>query len=305
MENKYIYDYIEKIFPSIKIITISKMNGLSQSEVFLIKLSNNKKIVLKKYPEKYRARFNGEIEILKELEYVDIPSPNLIDFDIENLLLIEEFIEGNLLFEEMKRDGFELNVMKDVGEILAKLHKIPISEIWQDKNKINTREDWLKFTEARNKSNLKDLQTNDIISSEQLSIISDYLEKFMKALNKSDLFLCPIHGDYNPMNILIRGEKTGGVFDFEIHRIAHNLNDLGIVYYWYEFYNKRELFAPFIEGYSQEINITSEDRYLIESYYIMQVIGAISFLVKNKLDEKAVERLKTLLNEFLAKLSDR
>lgn len=301
MENKYIYDYTRKVFPSLQIETISKMNSLSQNEVFLIKLSNGKKIVLKKYPYKYEARFNGEIEILKELESVDIPSPMIIDFDAKNLMLIEEFMQGQLLLGEMGGESFDSNIMKDIGWKLAKLHKVSASEVWQDKNKINTKEDWLVFTEARNNSNLKDLEVNGLVSAEQLSMISGYLKKFIKVLGKSSILLCPIHGDYNPMNILIQEGKTSGIFDFEIHRIAHNLNDLGIAYYWYKFYDKGELFAPFIEGYSSEIDITGEDNYLIEVYYIMQVIGAISFLHKNKLDKNAIERLKFLLNEFLAK----
>lgn len=299
MKNEIILEQMKKIYPDSKIVGISNMRGLSSSKIFLVKLDSGKKIIFKIYPKSHKARLEKEINILKELESEKIPSPRLIHYDIERLFLIEEYIEGKLLYDKINEENFDLRVMISVGKKLAELHKLPIKDIWQDKNKINNKKEWIKSVDKRNHSNLKDLKENNVIFINQLNILKKYMNNFSNELENYEVHLCPIHGDYNPKNILIEGIDVKGIFDFEIHRIAHNLNDLGIVYYWYKFYDKEILFLPLLKGYTQKIRITEKDKLLIEKYYAMQVIGALSFLIKNNLDGDAVIKLKKLLNEFL------
>lgn len=299
MENEIILEQMKKIYPDSKIVEISNMQGLSSSKIFLVKIDSGKKIIFKIYPKNHKERLEKEINILKELESDKIPSPRLIHYHIEKLLLIEEYIEGKLLYEEMNKENFDSRVMVSVGKKLAELHKLPIKEIWQDKNKINNKKEWINSVDKRNLSNLKDLRENNVISTNQLNILKKYMDNFSKELENYEVYLCPIHGDYNPKNIIIDGIDVKGIFDFEIHRIAHNLNDLGIVYYWYKFYDKEILFLPLLEGYTQKIMIIEKDKSLIKKYYVMQIIGALSFLIKNNLDEVAVIKLKKLLNECL------
>ena len=214
------------------------------------------------------------------------------------MFLIEEYIEGELLYDEMNKNNFDQNIMFSVGKKLAELHKFLIKDVWQDKNKINNKEEWISSVEKRNKSNLQDLEKNKIVSSNQINFLKEYLNNFLNKLKNGKVLLCPIHGDYSPKNVLIRGLEVKGIFDFEIHRIAHNLNDLGIVYYWYKFHDKEKLFLSLLEGYSKIIEVTENEKELIKAYYIMQVIGAISFLIKENIDKKALIKLKRLLSEF-------
>lgn len=86
--------------------------------------------------------------------------------------------------------------------------------------------------------------------------------------------------------------------------MAHNTNELGIVYYWYKFYDVEKLFHQLLRGYTANVNINPNSERFIEFYYSMQVIGALSFLLKTNSNREAIFRLKCMLREFLEKLED-
>jgi Ser/Thr protein kinase RdoA (MazF antagonist) len=304
MEKELILEELKKIYPNKCVLEISSMYGLSSNKIFLVKLNSGIKIVFKLYPENYKKRLEKEINILKELKRDKIPAPKLIHSDTEKLFLIEEYIEGHLLYDEIEKEDFNPLVMVSVGKGFAQLHKLPKKRIWQDKNKINNKEDWIESVILRNSSNLKVLINYNVFPEKQIKIIRDYLDDFPNILETSEIYLCPIHGDYNPKNIIIDNLNVKGIFDFEMHRIGHNLNDLGIASYWYNFYGKKELFHFLLEGYSKIIEISKNDKKQIEVYYVMQLVGALSFLIKNDLDQKAVAKIKELLNKFFEKIKN-
>ncbi|MDP3027539.1 MAG: aminoglycoside phosphotransferase family protein [Nanoarchaeota archaeon] len=308
MENeKLILEQMEKIFPDYKISKIDKLDtGLSSSKIFLVSIRDkNQKFIFKIYPKDYKKRLEKEVNILRELKSSNIPLPNLIHFSLKKLFLIEEYIEGKILYKIMDEMNFDKRIMISVGKSLARIHQLPPKEIWQNEEKIQNKKSWIISVEKRNSSNLKDILQFKIVSENNINFLKKYLKNFIQKIKTSKVFLCPVHGDYNPQNIIINDFEVKGIFDFEIHRIGHNLNDLGIAYYWYKFYAREELFHYLLKGYSEIIQLTNEDRSFIETYYIMQVIGALSFLIKNNLDKDAVLRLKNLLNYFLEEKKDK
>jgi tRNA A-37 threonylcarbamoyl transferase component Bud32 len=301
MKNKLIFEQVREVFPSSNVLKIVELNqGLSSSKIFMIRISSpSKKIILKVYPKTYENRLKKEIKILTELNQSDIPSPKIIHYDFKKLVLIMEYIQGVNLFEYFSAKKVDGKSLVSVGKNLARIHKLPIKEIWQDKKGIKSKKDWISFVEQRNKSNLLDIVNFSLLPEEQVNFLEEYLAEFLIKLQSSEIFLCPMHGDYSPKNILINKSQVSGILDFEIHRVGHNLNDLGIAYYWYKFYSREDLFYLILKGYKEELNLKKLDNLSIEPYYIMQVIGALSFLAKENTDKEAVSRLKNLLNEFL------
>jgi len=287
---------LKVIFPNRNIRQVERLNSLSSNKIFRVSFSDpDGDVIIKSFPEDYKERMKKEIDILRILERHKIPSPKLLLIDYDKMMIVESFLKGKTLLDIMLQKDTSDSMMKMVGRELKKIHNIKDSELWQDTKQIITNKDeWLFSVIRRNELNLNDIKNQKIVNILPIERIKKYLEEFVVELKKSEIFLCPIHGDFNPANILIENSHITGILDFENHRIAHNLNELGIIYYWFKFYSKEHFFQILLDGYSKNIN-----KKIIEGYYLMQIIGALSFLIKNELDKKAVLRLKEMLNEFI------
>ena len=280
--------------------------GLSKSRNYKIILEDGRNLFVKIFPISYENRIKKEEIALRLLKNTEIPAPKLfyINYEFNNGegVLIQEYIEGRSLKNILKKGSFNKRTLEESGKFLAKLHKYSFMGEWQDpKSKIKSKEEWIKEkVKKRNNSNIENLKKLEILSAEKIRRMEKYIDNFEKELNSYDFKLCPLHGDYNLENIMINEGKVKGILDFEQHHMGHNLSDLGIAYYWFKFEGFERLFNFFLEGYKKEFAVKMDITRFLHGYYIMQVIGAISFLSKEKSSEKPLEILKDMLSEFVS-----
>lgn len=302
--------YLEKLYNNK--FTLNKIRGgLSSSEVYLLTFSDSlEPQIVKIFPKEYYNRFSQEVKILGLLETTKVPAPNIFHFNEnlsdENKLIIEEYISGKTFLELLNENPvLSKDTLKSIGEVISNIHLISDLNKWNEpKTHLPNKKEWIDFVKKRNKLNMEDMSVFNIMNKSEIDLLNNYLMDFVNDLNRKEVFLCPIHGDLNPSNISISKETqlVNGIFDFELHKIAHNLNELGILYYWLKFYKKEKFFEEILVSYRCFIDIKNDEQKFIPFYYVMQIIGAISSLIKNNSDEMALRRLKEMLSDFLSDL---
>ena len=230
---KAIKDFLiskDKIFNSI--FEIDKLPGGSSNETWIIKyIFNNleKKIVFRRHFDGIRSKENSypplslslESKVMIEAYNADIPVPKILyNTDSKSSLgecFFMEFIEGIALGNKIVEKNFlknkEINLSKQCGYYLAKIHSINFKNI---KN--------IEKSEAGNEME----KYFDIYKNYNLNIpVFDFSFKWleMNIPNNERLFL--IHGDFRNGNILM-SQKSGvkSILDWELLHLGDPHEDL-------------------------------------------------------------------------------
>jgi Predicted aminoglycoside phosphotransferase len=234
MENlqKILSEIIADFIPDFKSIEdISRLSGGSSNETWKITLNtkeNKKKIVFRRTPggNLKDEESNNFVDIADEAKVMNIandynvPVPKIIKVINNNNIgkgFFMDFIEGETLGNRIvNSDKFKIirpRLAKKCGEIIANIHKIPISKF--DNIKTSEAEDeLLKYEEVYR------IHNQDIpVFEYTISWLKDNIpKKITKKL---------IHGDFRNGNLIISNDNLiPGVLDWELFHLGDPYEDL-------------------------------------------------------------------------------
>jgi len=74
-----------------------------------------------------KQRLSAEVRSLVRLHSKAFPAPCLFDYDQKEAWVLISRIEGEPLYEKLKRDSLQLKTLEDLGRLIRKLHELGIS----------------------------------------------------------------------------------------------------------------------------------------------------------------------------------
>jgi Ser/Thr protein kinase RdoA (MazF antagonist) len=302
MENMIKKGFAKFLKDSLPSLSIKKLEtGLSESQVFKVTLANTgQDYICKVFPVSYKERIENSTNIedfLIEHKY-SVPKTLFIEFEFTNEfgLLILEFVPGETFYHRITSGTVTTELLHNIAANLATLHSLPLSEVCQNKRiPCYSISDWISIVESWKQDLYLLLENNDIDKSIH-NYLKGKIQELIKSITDVPVKLSPLHWDYNPQNILVEEDSVSGVLDFEIHRVGDNHAELGIVAYWFKFYDASELLTSFIEGYEKKIN-ESVSVEKVEGYYLLQLLSAYKYLSKKKPETTDFEKVKKMLRE--------
>ena len=234
MENlqKILSEIIADFIPDfISIEDISRLSGGSSNESWKITLNtreNKKKIVFRRTPggNLKDEESNNFVDITDEAKVMNIandynvPVPKIIKVINNNNIgkgFFMDFIEGETLGNRIvNSDKFKMirpKLAKKCGEIIANIHKIPISKF--DNIKTSEAEDELLKYEEVYRTHNQDIPVFEYT----ISWLKDNIpKKITKKL---------IHGDFRNGNLIISNDNLiPGVLDWELFHLGDPYEDL-------------------------------------------------------------------------------
>ena len=234
MENlqKILSEIIADFIPDfISIEDISRLSGGSSNESWKITLNtreNKKKIVFRRTPggNLKDEESNNFVDIVDEAKVMNIandynvPVPKIIKVINNNNIgkgFFMDFIEGETLGNRIvNSDKFKIirpRLAKKCGEIIANIHKIPISKF--DNIKTSEAEDELLKYEEVYRTHNQDIPVFEYT----ISWLKDNIpKKITKKL---------IHGDFRNGNLIISNDNLiSGVLDWELFHLGDPYEDL-------------------------------------------------------------------------------
>ncbi len=280
VERKVIGKFLEKKFPNSGIKSLVKMSGgLSESVVFKLRIVNPKKeLLVKIFPQSNIGRVSEEKRILDYLSKKDFRIQKVVFFKgefCENLgILVTTFIEGKTLHFYLKNKCKKY--LREVAFELAKIHKLSNTRSWTSKTyPMFTANDWLKEIDRK-------------IRKVENKRYKKYLHGWFDKLRKGKLRIVPLHGDFNPKNIIV--SKNGvGLIDFEIHRIGDLPFELACIKNWFLFYGYLRYFEDFLDEYTKIKGLSDEEIKRIDFYYFFRLITTMKYAPKK--NKREIERI--------------
>lgn len=269
---------INKIFKDSKITSYKKLEGGLVHSTFKVKISNPKKdIVVRLSKRKNLDRVTKNNRILDYLNKNKIPAPKIYlqQFYHGQLITVMEFLKGEdaeKAYKTAKQEKRKV-ILKDVGRILHKIHKLQIPKFWtHQKHEIKNKQEWLRWTKKRI---IKYLDFVRLFLPKYYDYLKNELEDFQNILSsdKYKIQLVPLHWDYHLANMNVNSEgKVTGVFDFDNCMKGHNLADMGQTEYWMWFRMENpDNFKYFLGGYKK--NFTKNEIKLIHGYFLLHMIA--------------------------------
>lgn len=253
---------------NLKVNNISNVPESFSSEVYNLFLSNNEKVILK-IPYS-GTKLKRELRILNILKD-KLPVPRVLDYwdgsdGIPGAILLS-YIDGKPI-----TGNIDKKLAYDMGELLAKLHDIPMNyyEITEE-NSI----DW--WGSLKDRLNIWIEECEGTLSVDMINKILKVFEKFYMKLPKPD-GPCVTHNDYRPGNILINNNKIMGLIDFESTRGGSADIDFTKMklYSWDKYIGTKE---EFIKGYNSIRPLPNIENTL-PFYLFYNAIGGIAWCVR-------------------------
>ncbi len=189
-----------KIVDRLDIINITPLD-IGESTIKYTGNMDNNKVVLRLYNDNYYGdRLNREISALNTLRYTDINIPEILGIDLDERIIVLEWIEGEVMNNYYK---------KELQEILGSIQKVSHDNRTNffDKIRLHTSK----------------IEENNQLFDEYMNLykfIWDYVDLSWYDPKENVL----IHGDFHPGNIII--SKTGlSVIDWEYSSFGPKIFD--------------------------------------------------------------------------------
>jgi aminoglycoside phosphotransferase (APT) family kinase protein len=168
-------------------------------------------------------RARSEYDIMRRLMSVGYPVPRVYDFDEGGVLgqpfLTMEFIEGRSLEAEFlsgSREDLERALDIMMGPFV-RLHEIDISEIFPDRAKMSSVE-YIDRVLRRHR------EVTAECGIDWVNPLIDWLEEGKGSVTPMPSAV--LHGDFHPMNIMLRADSSPVVLDWGASRVGDRRSDL-------------------------------------------------------------------------------
>jgi Ser/Thr protein kinase RdoA (MazF antagonist) len=185
--------------------------------------------------------------------------------------VLQEYIEG----EQLSELNINKRLIKQIGEILGRLHKLTYGKKFLGKS-------WKKY--------VWDLAQFSLVVSDYLKIknhlspdLNNLVEPIigqwkLKVKNLDKMRKGVVHNDYHHNNILIKKDKVVGIIDFGDSIYSWFAGDLAIALSHLNFNNKENFFRlikSFLTGYEKNFKLNRLEKNNLIFLIKMRAVGAI------------------------------
>jgi aminoglycoside phosphotransferase (APT) family kinase protein len=278
---------IKKVFPDSKIKTILRLKKGMINENYSIKIKNpNKELILRMYPQEgWKAEKEKYLYNLISSK-IKIPVPTVHSIDTSKKILKKNYlllsrIPGVEMNTAYKRSG-NVNLIKEAGSILAKLHSIKLPSYgWIVNTKISPKfSSWKDFIFYDLGKKLAKLSKITSIKKAFINKSLQYIED-NKNLLKISSEPCLLHKDYHSSHIFANSKKITGIIDIEWAIAGHNEMDL-IKSCWWMSDECNDIEKPFLQGYKKYGTISKKFSKRRKLYELTLLIGLIGLSYERK-----------------------
>jgi len=262
--------YILNIKYGLNVKNIYLHGGGFENEIYFAQ-TEKQKYTLRIYKSTQRKRSDVDFcyDVLEYLHRKKIPVQNpikslecekAVEYRKKSIIQLLTYIEGK------SASPITTLKIKDSGKILGKLHKVGLKYPW-DKytNKFNLLKKWQKtfylnkISQAyKTKFKIPEYYQRKTRLQDVLFNLKKIKKIFNIHLKESSCFdtYGLIHGDYQPGNLVFKGNKVAGIFDFDLCVYGPLIWDLGFALAHFGFHmnntNHEEICEAFIYGYYKE-----------------------------------------------------
>ncbi len=250
------------------------------SEVYRLVLQRGKRCILKLCHN--TDRFRKERYYLTLVQGV-IPVPKILDTlppepGFSGALLLEE-VQGNVL----KNESISEEEAYQMGEILAKLHAIPVDSYGDLSLPKEMRKKTTPLLLMKNYFESSLSECKGFVDERLLNHCYEYVHSNLH------LFLgatgpCLTHRDFRPGNALSLDGKVQAIIDFEIAGAAFAEEDFAQMQMlaWNTFPHSKK---PFLQGYQEILPLPQSLNLLMPLLLVLKSLGAIGFTCDRKTHE--------------------
>lgn len=242
-----------------------------------------------------------EVDVMENLKKSGFPVPEIykntageyVTTEIFNgkeyYSILMELIKGT----NLKRTDF--NMLKQVGELQARMHLFISKKIKPTQKISNVLKDWSRWS----KEEIKKMQP--ILKEYKLEKI--YLERFYETKNEMDIYIPKLlktpygecHNDFFGGNILISNKKVAGVIDFDNISTSPFVFDLAnTLKSWLFSSNKNKyktIYNNYLMGYQKYRKLSKEEMEILPT-----MIATRNFAVTNSLCTRNLIKSKERIN---------
>jgi thiamine kinase-like enzyme len=298
---KIIEKSIKRIFPRSKIISYSQFKeGLVNPTYKVFILNPRKKLVLKLYNLENQKDVEKTINIFKYLYSMEFPVPEIYsNFVLEGKgVVIMNYISGESGLKVYNKSSIlvKRNLLKNVGKLLKKLHKVDIPSFWiHSRHEVKSEKEWINWTQLRIKKYLKFVKEN--MEEKYYKFLKREFSEFFVLLKK-DISFVPLHWDYHLENLISTKEgKIIGLLDFDNAMKGHSYSDIGQSKYYLRFFSDDyKNFDYFLKGYGIK---TKVEKKLIQGYFLLHLVAITRNLWNRKKHVKLIEKHYQIFDELM------
>jgi Ser/Thr protein kinase RdoA (MazF antagonist) len=236
-------EYLEWL--SLDVVSMKKIEheDSMSSEVFKLQKKDGTVQILKIYFD--APRWRRECYFLEMMPSA-IPVPEVLDViepsEERRGAVLMSCLEG----EPLKMEDLTEELAIEMGEMLARLHSIPIKrygDLSLPGGECNPKEELRSYFERSVK------ESNGVLPKDFLEKCRRYFDKHVAELKMLD-GPCVTHRDYRPGNVMVSEGKIQGVIDWEIARGGFSQEDFAHMEHvvWSKDESSK---APFLEGYAR------------------------------------------------------
>ena len=244
-----------------------------------------------------------------------VPVGNLIYYDetketVPYIFTVQDYIHGKPLYWYLKQNLSEgitlrktkfLNLFKDLGMVLGKLHQINFDSPYENVKDIGKKKD--SISEVFNKKLENQIQEAKRHKFEFIKEIRDYIRD-NEALIEDEIDFALIHNDFQGQNIIVKEESANfqinGLIDFDDWCVGCRAQDfVKIEYLTLKNLERYNFIDAFYEGYSKYFKIDKDLIKKIEIYKLLWLLKEfnIDFDIKNR-TERPKLKVDTILLTF-------
>lgn len=258
------------------IISIKPVDEGCRTSNYIISSSDNNKYILKIF-------FSGNQYCKKECEILNILKDEISVQEIYRLdksylvnnkyYAIYKYIEGITLSKSLSDiEIINEDIIRDAANILSRIHRKRFTSIGFLDNKLdvyNKLPPLNKWYDILITARVQKRLGKQIIKNIR-KLISKHMDDLIKLDNDSRL----VHGDFQGTNILVNNNRITGIIDWEFAMAGHPLGDIGQLFRYDEYFNKR-LISIFEDEYRKK-----SDYILPDNWYMLSKIRDLASLIQ-------------------------
>lgn len=297
-------------------LDVSTLAFLAEETNWLYTVSNQKgdRYLLKLYPEGWKTAtiVDMEAHVLRHIHedgHVMVPSiyeakdgSRIQTFTIEKdrviQVMVYTWLEGDVLDERETDERF-----RQLGEVTARLHDATVRHPVATANTLPFWDSVFYFPDEKILYDKADQIMPDSFL-DVMRIVVPYLNERLRAVySGAEGELRLLHGDLNPWNVLVDGEKMH-VIDFEDCLYGLPVHDIAIALYYYRYddrFDFNHVKQLFFEGYERVLPLPRITDDMLELFMIARRVNFMNFVLQTEEAYAYIETSLPYVETFIKK----
>lgn len=273
---------VKKLFEGIledkNIINIIPIDEGCRTTNYIIETNEfQSKYVLKIFFLK-EQNYKKEIELLNKLKANKaVPVPEIYKISRSKVVqnreyAIYEYIDGRTIGQALS-EGYTLEekFIRDIAGALAKVHSYKFDKVGFLDENLDIREElpplitWYGSFIGEN--------AKKRLGKSNIEKINDVVKENEEILTELDKDIRLVHGDFQGTNILIKNDRLAGILDWEFAMAGHPLGDIGQLFRYDEYFDKK-----LIKAFEDEYNKNSNYKLIDDWYNISKLRDLVNLI---------------------------